>query len=168
MLTTLIFLGGTTHPRNPMIVLAVVMALITAWYWYKANSIWARKNSLQGKSKAFITPKEIIKWMDKNPDSLFLGYGFNWARVHTQTAYDIKKANVALLKPPSWYKALFGANNVAERGAHWIHGLEPAEEVITMPYSHREGNTVLLGTTGAGKSVAINNYFISGRGSCHP
>ena len=39
-----------------------------------------------------------------------------------------------------------------QMGSTWIHGVEPKEEDVYQPVGHTEGHTLIVGTTGAGKT----------------
>ena len=86
--------------------------------------------------------------------TLWLGLGFEWTRKHTQRATDIQRYEMKDLLPPSWALKLMGRQNefIEVKGQPWIHGMEANEKPIAMLWDHAEGNWILFGTTGSGKT----------------
>ena len=85
-------------------------------------------------SRRFMASKEV-----------WLGNGFDWGQQQAQRLEDLKRMGV---------EDLLGAD--AERGgAYWLHGLGKAEP-ISAPAKVLAGHTLILGTTGAGKTRMLS------------
>lgn len=153
----LLLLGWQSQlPAAPFLyaaALAVVLAARRAQQtWYN----WGLKASLCGRTLPIIYPDTLKKITELNPNSLWLGKGFDWKPLHTQRIYDIRKHDPDTLLPPAFFLGLrshkIGVPSRGEIGAPYIHGVEPEEEDIMMPLSNLAGNTLVVGTTGSGKT----------------
>ena len=107
---------------------------------------------------------------------MWLGKGFSWGPPHTQLAVDILKQDWPKLSKDALgpiYKWRFMRQHPAlcvkhpllayrryverekslqTKGMPWIHGLGNGENDIFQPLSHSEGHTLIIGTTGSGKT----------------
>ena len=107
---------------------------------------------------------------------MWLGKGFSWGPPHTQLAVDILKQDWPKLSKDALgpiYKWRFMRQHPAlcvkhpllayrryverekslqTKGIPWIHGLGNGEKDIFQPLSHSEGHTLIIGTTGSGKT----------------
>ncbi|MCG6308489.1 conjugative transfer system coupling protein TraD [Vibrio alginolyticus] len=101
------------------------------------------QKGLKGKPLAFMALAHLQKVMAKHPDELWLGYGFEWDQRHAQRAYEILKRDK---------QTLLNQSHGKQMGSTWIHGVEPKEEDVYQPVGHTEGHTLIVGTTGAGKT----------------
>lgn len=135
----------------------------------KAMQLRKLQKHLMGRPLSFISLQELRKSIAKNPDDLWLGYGFNWENRHTQRAFEIlKRDRSAIVKErkPSIFDHLGNAQRKvrgkpAKRidppmGQAWIHGIEPDEKTIFLPLKHAEGHKLFVGTTGSGKTRAFD------------
>jgi len=144
-------------PVTPILVAVVISLALSVYRVQSVYRLWEGKANLQGRAVGFMTPAEIVGWMDRNPSKMFLGYGFDWVQKHVQRLYDLKKRDVSEVMPPDWYldmrKRWANAETGKElRGEEWIHGLEPRESELSVPLVDLEGNTIIFGTTGSGKT----------------
>lgn len=94
------------------------------------------------KSRMERTPTEKISWdtLQRNGKggSVWLGKAFAWTPAAIQVAWDILKSeNTNLLQ--------------LSRG-HWIHGLGEKEQNLYIPLDLLEGHTLIVGSTGTGKT----------------
>lgn len=116
------------------------------------------KANLIGQPFSLIKSSEVSAKMAANPKKLWLGHGFLWKPIHTQRAMDLLKRDVEELMPPDWFLRMQGKKPEALRddiGAAWVHGLEPTESDAFVPLVALEGHTLVVGTTGAGKTRAM-------------
>ncbi len=89
--------------------------------------------------------KEHAKFVKNEPNSLWIGYGFDWETRQAQLAHDLIKANpVNFIQP-----------DPKSMGAQWYHGLGK-ERPLYVPLEHLEGHTLLVGTTGSGKTRILD------------
>lgn len=93
------------------------------------------------KAPAFVEQtKEFVR---KN--EIWLGSGFDWSQEQTQHLEDLKRMGI---------EQLIGKD--AERGgAYWMHGLGEVAP-LSMPLKHLGGHTLIVGTTGAGKTRMLS------------
>ncbi|OSZ33081.1 conjugal transfer protein [Alcaligenes faecalis] len=134
----------------------------------KAMQLRMLQKHLQGRPLSFISLQELRKSIEKNPDDLWLGYGFNWENRHTQRAFEIlKRDRSAIIREKKSFRERLEAvqRKVLKKpkkrkeppmGQPWIHGLEPEETTISMPLKHAEGHKIYVGTTGSGKTRAFD------------
>ena len=109
----------------------------------EAYRLYKLQKGLKGKPLAFMALSHLQKVMAKHPDELWLGYGFEWDQRHAQRAYEILKRDK---------QTLLNQGHGKQMGSTWIHGVEPKEEDVYQPVGHTEGHTLIVGTTGAGKT----------------
>lgn len=92
--------------------------------------------------------------------TVWLGTGFAWQTRHTQRAQEIIKHDPKALEidlasdSSAGFSDRSGDNTVM--GQTWIHGLEPEEHDLWQPLSHLQGHTLILGTTGSGKTRLLD------------
>ncbi len=117
----------------------------------------ARARAMRGMDKSFISRKELIEIARKEPDTLVLGYGFSWTQKHAQLAHTLRQHDPERLVP----------RDTKMVGHRWIHGLGLEDEkVVRMPFAHAGVHTIIIGTTGAGKTrmfdMLIAQYIAAG------
>lgn len=108
--------------------------------------IWHRKRRLLWIGTTFMVVSRVLRQLRNHPDDLWLGWGFEWGQKHAQLAHEILKRDVIQLIP--YRHGLMGAT--------WIHGLETREQSLYQPLQHTAGHTLIVGTTGAGKSRSFD------------
>ena len=118
--------------------------------------------SLSGKAMQVITTKKLAT-LTRDPDQVFLGFGFEWQPIHSQRLYELAKINYKDYAVSPHLLGLLGyAVNPqpdAEIGLPYIHGVEPQEQALYRPLQNFEGGTLLVGTTQAGKGVALGSFL---------
>jgi len=100
-----------------------------------------------------ITRDELLKILAKNPDVIWLGRGFNWQAEHAQLAHEVRQSGIE-----SSLKSARDESDPFKVGAHWIHGLE-REQAVEAPLGILAGQTLIVGTTGAGKTRAFETLI---------
>ncbi|MEF1338445.1 conjugative transfer system coupling protein TraD, partial [Vibrio rotiferianus] len=116
----------------------------------EAYRLYKLQKGLKGKPLAFMELSHLQKVMAKHPDELWLGYGFEWDQRHAQRAYEILKRDK---------QTLLNQGHGKQMGSTWIHGVEPNEEDVYQPVGHTEGHTLIVGTTGAGKTRCFDTMI---------
>ncbi len=101
------------------------------------------RRGLRGRPATQITLRALYQKQVERPDSLWLGYGFAWEHRHTQRVFEILK------RDPS---RIVKQKDTSTLGQPWIHGVESHETQQYQHLSHTAGHTLILGTTGAGKT----------------
>lgn len=118
--------------------------------------------SLSGKAMQVITTRKL-ETLTRDTDEVFLGFGFEWQPVHTQRLYELAKINYKDYSVSPWLLRLQGyvvdPQPDSENGLPYIHGVEPNEQPLYRPLQNFEGGTLLVGTTQAGKGVALGSLL---------
>ena len=102
----------------------------------------ARRRLLRGRPLSFIDIGELNRRTSR--DSVWLGWGYEWAQEHRQLADELLGASSDVV------------GGYAAGGARWIHGLEPSEGHVRLPISAIDVHTCLVGTTGSGKTRILD------------
>ncbi len=96
----------------------------------------------------------------RDPEQLFLGFGFEWLPVHSQRLYELAKVPFRDWVAPAWLLRAPGARRAiqpdTEIGLPYIHGVEPVERALHRPLRNFEGGTLIIGTTQSGKGVTLS------------
>ena len=104
---------------------------------------WQQHRRLKGKKLALLklTQKECQGLQQKNQaQGVWLGWGFEWQRLHGQRAWDLLRSDNL---PPKSEKTM---------GAGWIHGMEEHEEPLYQPLEQIQMHTMVIGVPGSGKT----------------
>lgn len=132
------------EPFYWMIGLSTLMASIRVPQAIKLAKL---QRTLKGRKLEKIHIKRLINLMDKKPGTIWLGNGFVWENRHAQRVHEILKRDWSDIVKYTSEKATSD-----QVGQNWIHGVEPSETAIRQALSHSEGQNLILGTTGAGKT----------------
>lgn len=161
-----LFIGSVTAnlPSGPFWYMSVVAIFFLIWNMRGAWHIWSLKFALSGIGIEFLRISALKKMAEKNPDKIWLGYGFDWKMEHTQRIYDLKKINPSDYYPPKGLlhvKEFLSGKKIASLdensiGAPWIHGVEPKEKDVEMFIDNLIGNTLIVGTTRCGKTRMLD------------
>lgn len=156
----------TGLPATPMLWMMLIAILFAAVRMAQAMRIWNKKFALAGRAVTVIDPTPIQRQIERKNDQpkrqmVYLGKGFEWRREHQQRIYDLKKYDLHEFMPPEWFMKMRGVV-VAQQapdaiGAPWIHGVSETEDDLWVPLEHMEGQTLVLGTTGSGKTRLAEN-----------
>ena len=145
---------------------AGALAMLCLWMatlrMQQALRILVVRASLSGRAMQVVTTKELHK-LCRQPEQVFLGFGFEWQPIHSQRLYELAKINFrdyavspALLQ---WLGYAVHPQPDSEIGLPYIHGVEPRERPLYRPLPNFEGGTLLVGTTQSGKGVALANLI---------
>ena len=128
----------------------------------QAVKILTVRASLAGKAMQVISTRRLGA-LTKDPQQVFLGFGFEWLPVHSQRLYELAKLNYKDYAVPPLMLGLLGCSTNpqpdGEIGLPYIHGVEPVEKTLSRPLQNFEGGTLLVGTTQSGKGVALANFL---------
>lgn len=160
VITTVATAVQSQVPTRVAMPLAVACLSMAMWRAAQAAHIMVLRAALTGRAMQVIGPVEQEK-LTQDPGQVFLGFGFDWQPLHSQRLYELAKidyrrysASPALLNVLG-YKVTPQPD--AEIGLPYIHGVEPRERALYRPLQNFEGGTLLVGTTQAGKGVALSN-----------
>lgn len=107
-----------------------------------AWKVWHRNHRLRGFGVRLLGVNDFIRLCQKMPTKLWLGWGFEWQQRHAQLSHEMLKQDMASLVRPK----------DGSFGAYWIHGLEPRERDTCLAIEETAGHTLIVGTTGSGKT----------------
>ena len=141
--TTPIVMAASDLPTTPFIGMSAICLAMASVRMPAAYKLAILQKHLRGKPLEFLNFKDLQKTLKKHETDLWLGKGFNWEQRHTQRVYEILKRD---------WSQVVGDNGGEEIGQPWIHGVETKEVDISQPLKHVEGHTLIVGTTGSGKT----------------
>jgi conjugal transfer pilus assembly protein TraD len=149
-------------PSRAFVTMAGMSVGMATIRWIQAKKLWDYKLSMTGKAFSFLDGREVVAYNRAHPDRMWIGFGFEWEPSHTQLAFDALKKNFAEIYPPSWYLRARGVTHDprAQKGLAWVHGLEPQEQQLSVPFTSLEGHTAVFGTTGAGKTRLYEVFLL--------
>lgn len=146
--------GLPSGPLYWMVAICIVMALFRL---PKAVWLYRLQKYLLGRGLEFSTLDEVEKITEKLEDEQWIGKGFHWEQRHAQRVFEILKRDWSDITGTDSSVRTFlnkrkGYDLHQEMGQPWIHGLEPKEKMLYQPMKHAEGHSLIVGTTGAGKT----------------
>ncbi|MCW7552900.1 conjugative transfer system coupling protein TraD [Endozoicomonas gorgoniicola] len=104
---------------------------------------WQQHRRLKGKKLALfkLTQKQCQNLQQKNQtQGVWLGWGFEWKRLHGQRAWDLLRSDN------------LPAKSEKTMGAGWVHGMEEHEEPLYQPLEQIQMHTMVIGVPGSGKT----------------
>lgn len=101
-----------------------------------------RRERMRAREMTFIEPQEFAERMPGWAGNLWLGWGFEWRPKHAQEALDLLRTGIEDYAP----------RDPKLMGALWIHGIGGTDTAVEVPLGHIEGHTLVVGTTGCGKT----------------
>lgn len=123
------------------------MAVYRGWPAIRLARI---QRAMGGTGLTFMTRAELKALCTKKPDHLFLGYGFNWSQEQAQISYTLARHDPDRLLP----------RREGGMGHAWIHGLGVLnEKPLYMPIEHAGTHTLIVGTTGSGKTRTFDSLI---------
>jgi len=112
----------------------------------KGISVLSTRRRLMSGKLEFITFDKMIKKIraleKKENGALWIGKGFLWSRDVVERAYDLTTRGE---------EEILG-KKANDNGALWMHGIGPKEQDVFQATAYRGGHTLVVGTTGAGKT----------------
>ncbi len=155
---------------------AAGLSAFASWRFYQGYKIWKYQSNLKKMPKYTMPSSE----MPVSQNFLFLGRGFLWKPTHTQRLRDLDLSyNLHYRYPSRFYRwarsrefasenqpALKKLASVLKWDSVWnpvrpypdiggepcLHGVSQEESDITLSLTERSGHTVVIGTTGVGKT----------------
>jgi conjugal transfer pilus assembly protein TraD len=162
---TLYFAGaGLAGPLPPS--LAVPLSLVclgmAVWRLNRTLRVLVLRAALVGRSVERVTTNDFAHWT-RDPEAIFLGFGFEWLPIHSQRLYELAKIDFRRhVVSPRLLRLLghdISPQSDDEIGLPYLHGVEPVEGPLYRPLQNFEGGTLLVGTTQSGKGVALANLI---------
>lgn len=135
-------------PWPPYYAMEMLCASMTLYWFPSAWRLWGMKRNLRGKSLQFESLDAVLRRMDGHADDIWLGYGFDWENRHAQRVQQLLKCDLSHVLPSSPDSAM---------GYRWLHGLGLQEELPQyQPLKQLEGHTLVVGTSGSGKTRLLD------------
>lgn len=128
-------------PAAPYYAMSALCAVMAAFRGYQARQHVVNASALHAKTDMQIITEAELKEHCSN-ETFWLGHGFVWGQQHVQRAYEIMKRGK--------FTEIERLSN--ERGAAWIHAIEPRKDEVNFRWKDAEGHTLIAGTTGSGKT----------------
>lgn len=156
---------NTALPIAPLYLVVSIAVFMAAWRVPGALRLWRLQRHLAGRPLEFVSLDQLKKkaaGKSKNGDQVWLGQGFVWEQKHTQRVHEITKRSISATMKNTPTK-LQDPDDIGQR---WIHGVEPMETDLYQAVSHANGMTLIVGTTGAGKTrlydILISHAILRG------
>lgn len=135
-------------PPQPFFWMAGICGAMTLSRIPQALKLHNLQRYLGGRGLTFMNIKDLEKLViEAGPNQMWIGYGFYWENRHAQRVFEILKRDWN-----SFGKKKLKKGEEPQMGQPWIHGIEPNEQTIMQPLTHAEGHTLIVGTTGSGKT----------------
>lgn len=140
-------------PPDPYLSFTAISVAMAARRLPSAIRLLKTKRALKGQDLTFISLSKLEPILDSyvKTDTLWLGYGWEWDNRHAQLYYEFTKRS-----KDEVYK---GKRDPMKKGDQRIHGLSPSESQIGQPLSHTGGHTLIVGTTGSGKTRMFDHLI---------
>ena len=142
-----ICIGSAWHLPLPTTFATVAASGCALMGFFRLAKAWSRHSDMARTNftgKTFIDI-EGLKKASKNAikrKEVWLGTGFQWTDMESQRMHALIASGVA--------KTL-GKEALSKDGSYWLHGLQKEDEV-TAPLELLEGHTLIVGSTGVGKT----------------
>ena len=136
-------------PPEPFYWMMAICMMMAAIRVPSAARMFNLQRHLKGRDLEFIQLPNLKKIAASRSDTIWLGRGFVWENRHAQRAFDILKRDWSSIVDNRKKQK---QTDSAHIGQTWIHGLEPKEADIRQALFHSEGQNLIVGTTGAGKT----------------
>ncbi len=132
---------NTELPPTPFRLMSIGCALMVPLRFIPALRLWSvRGRIMRPATLDFISPNRLFKNMKKN--QFWLGNGFVWTSGQTAFAHKILSRDAREI----------GLADSLEPGSNWIHMIGPSDKPVYLNRKLFEGQTLVVGTTGSGKT----------------
>lgn len=145
--------SAVSLPPMPFVVATTVGTVMCGVRGAQALERTARMVRLRKTDALKITREQLRRLVARHPDIVWLGRGFNWKAQHAQLAHEVNQAGIE-----SKLKSTKDDSDPFKVGAHWMHGLQ-REAPVEAPLGILPGQTLIVGTTGAGKTRAFETLI---------
>ena len=135
-------------PEQPFKLMALAQLAMGLVWAMPAIRLWRLQWGLRGQPLSFVSLIALQARWRKQADQVWLGYGFVFENRHAQRVYDLLKLDLSLVLPPRC--------KGSENGYQWIHGVEPKEQPVYLPLKQLEGHSLVVGTSGSGKTRLLD------------
>lgn len=135
-----------THHLDPWWLGAAACGLLAARSIPMAAVLMRRRARLaEGTAVQKLSSETLERWVQQHPADIYLGDGFEWTNTVARRAYELMVQD----RPEDG------------QTARWIHGVgDPGE--VRLPLRLAAGHTLIVGTTGAGKTRMLDLLMAQG------
>lgn len=148
---TVLIQAVSAYPPGVFMLVTAICLCMAGMRSIKAHELWSLQKNLTGQTVTTMTREELRDICATEPNSLFLGYGYDWSQEMAQLTHMIERADPTRLEQ---------GQNKRQMGQPWIHGIGMSREYpIFLPLEHTAGHTLLIGTTRAGKSRTLDSII---------
>ncbi|WP_440986297.1 conjugative transfer system coupling protein TraD (plasmid) [Xanthomonas sontii] len=153
---TVLIQAVSPYPPGIFMLVTLGCLIVAGVRGSKAYQLWSVQKNLTGQKVTTMTREELKDICADHPDSLFLGYGFEWGQEMAQMTHMIGRADPSRLTQGGQDQD----DGQSQMGQPWIHGIGMnRERPIRVPLDHTAGHTLLVGTTRAGKSRTLDSII---------
>lgn len=147
------------------VVLSAASVAMAAWRFRAMIALLWHRYLLQQRFFETVSVAQLAQWVVDRPSEVYLGKGFEWEPSHTNRLRQVMSLDRAALQIPTWARQHFERTSSEvqgrvkdsdPKGSTLIHGVRDHEVPITLSLSAQTAQNLVLGTTGAGKTVALN------------
>ena len=136
-------------PKVPFSLMAIGCSIMTLVRFFPAVRLWSvRGKIMRPPSLEFINPMRLMKLMKK--DKYWLGNGFEWTAGQTVVAHQIMRRDARDI----------GLADASQPGSNWIHTIGPNDKPVYIGSKMFEGQTLIVGTTGSGKTRLMETLIV--------
>lgn len=137
-------------PTSTFLTYASIAGAMAMYRHRKGKKLAYKQSLLDGVPLSFMTRKELAAITANNKDKFFVGYGFPWSREEAQIAHTLKRYDPERMLP----------REEGQMGQRWIHGLGVENEIpLYIKFEHLGGHTLIVGTTGSGKTRMLDTLI---------
>jgi conjugal transfer pilus assembly protein TraD len=149
---------GLSFATKTILLLVLMCGGLCAWRLNGAWKLAHLKLGLIGKPVELLGTTQLMQSLPKMGNNLWLGWGYRWEPSHTRRAHEVMKRNLSEIYPPAWALRFMGVGRdpASERGMQWIHGLEPVERDVLIPFDSLKGHCAVIATTRAIKTKLVS------------
>jgi conjugal transfer pilus assembly protein TraD len=153
------FAARAGHAFAVPVSLGVVSLIMAIYRATQALRLLRLRAALGGRAMETLSAHQFRTYC-RDPEQLFLGFGFEWQPVHSQRLYELTSVRFHDFVAPAWLRRALGQRVEpqpdTEVGLPYIHGVEPNECALHRPLQNFEGGTIIVGTTQSGKGVTLS------------
>lgn len=137
-----------------ILALLAVTGAMAAWRAYQTQRLVRQQVALMGRPVDLLAIDALIAALPHLGSNLWLGWGWRWEPSHTARAAEVARRDLEQIYPPRWLMTLLRVQRdpANERGLQWVHGLEPNESDVLVPFDALKGHCAIIATTGAIKT----------------
>jgi len=148
---------ASSMPPEPFYWMSGICSVMAMARLPKAIQLHLLQKHLKGRELEFISIAKLKQCIKNSPDDMWLGNGFLWENRHAQRVFELLKRDwTSIVGQESFITRIVhkvqGKKKEIPLGQHWIHGVEPKEKKLMQPLKHTEGHSLIVGTTGSGKT----------------